>query len=170
VSYAAPQKKKVTLTGLFDNLGDPPRWYNFVLKPAIQEMRVKHPDLDIQLDFRPLPYQNVHPAFLQLLANKTNLDIIDIDPSWLRICSEGTLDGYTNLARWGHLDDLYQVFLPPATCNHRLYALYTIADISAVWYWKDLLNRAGVDADSLKTWDGYISAAKKLILYLGPKE
>jgi multiple sugar transport system substrate-binding protein len=80
-SSAAPQKKGVILTGLFDNLGDPPRWYNFVLKPAIQEMRVKHPDLDIQLDYRPLPYQSVHSAFLRLIANKTSLDIID--PSWL---------------------------------------------------------------------------------------
>jgi multiple sugar transport system substrate-binding protein len=163
-SYATPSKKKVTLTGLFDNLGDPSRWYNFVLKPAIQEMRLKHPDLDIQLDYRPLPYQDVRPTFLQLLANKTNLDIIDIDPTWLgEFARNGFLTDITNFARsWGQLGDLYQVFLPPATYNHRLYALYAIADIRAMWYWKDLLNRAGVDANSLKTWDGYISAAKKL--------
>ncbi|MFL6434529.1 MAG: extracellular solute-binding protein, partial [Nitrososphaeraceae archaeon] len=41
-------------------------------------------------------------------------------------------------------------------------ALYAIADIRAMWYWKDLLSRAQVDENSLKTWDGYISAAKKL--------
>ncbi|MFL6322087.1 MAG: extracellular solute-binding protein [Nitrososphaeraceae archaeon] len=134
-------------------------------------MGVKHPDLDIQLDYRPLPYQNVHSAFLQLLANKTNLDIIDIDPSWLgEFAQNGLLTDITNLARsWGQLDDLYQVFLPPATYNHRLYALYVIADIRAMWYWKDLLNRAGVDANSLKTWDGYISAAKKLNSVLRPQ-
>lgn len=99
-------------------------------------MGVKHPDLDIQLDYRPLPYQNVHSAFLQLLANKTNLDIIDIDPSWLgEFAQNGLLTDITNLARsWGQLDDLYQVFLPPATYNHRLYALYVIADIRAMWY------------------------------------
>ncbi|MFL6366892.1 MAG: extracellular solute-binding protein [Nitrososphaeraceae archaeon] len=127
--------------------------------------------MDIQLDYRPLPYQNVHSAFLQLLANKTNLDIIDIDPSWLgEFAQNGLLTDITNLARsWGQLDDLYQVFLPPATYNHRLYALYVIADIRAMWYWKDLLNRAGVDAYSLKTWDGYISAAKKLNSVLRPQ-
>jgi multiple sugar transport system substrate-binding protein len=127
--------------------------------------------LDIQLDYRPLPYQNVHSTFLQLLANKTNLDIIDIDPSWLgEFAQNGLLTDITNLARsWGQLDDLYQVFLPPATYNHRLYALYVIADIRAMWYWKDLLNRAGVDANSLKTWDGYISAAKKLNSVLRPQ-
>jgi multiple sugar transport system substrate-binding protein len=80
-SYATPSKKKVTLMGLFDNMGDRSRWYDFVLNPAIQEMRIRHPDLDIQLDYRPLPYQDVRPTFLQLLANKTNVDIRDIDPS-----------------------------------------------------------------------------------------
>jgi ABC-type glycerol-3-phosphate transport system substrate-binding protein len=38
-----------------------------------------------------------------------------------------------------------------------------------MWYWKDLLNRAGVDANSLKTWDGYTSAAKKLNSVLRPQ-
>lgn len=31
-----------------------------------------------------------------------------------------------------------------------------------MWYWKDLLNKAGVNPDSLKTWDGYIAGAKQL--------
>jgi multiple sugar transport system substrate-binding protein len=31
-----------------------------------------------------------------------------------------------------------------------------------LWYWKDLLNEANVDPNLLKTWDGYIVAAKKL--------
>jgi multiple sugar transport system substrate-binding protein len=170
-SSSAPQKKRVTFIGLFDNLGDPPRWYNFVLKPAIQEMRVKHPDFDIQLDYRPLQYQNVHSAFLRLIANRTSVDIIDIDPSWLgEFAQKGFLTDLTNLSRsWGQLDDLYQVFLPPATYNHRLYALYAIADIRAMWYWKDLLNRAGVDANSLKTWNGYIASAKKLNTVLRPQ-
>ena len=170
-SSAAPQKKRVILTGLFDNLGDPPRWYNFVLKPAIQEMRVKHPDLDIQLDYRPLPYQSVHSAFLRLIANKTSLDIIDIDPSWLgEFAQKGFLTDLTNFSQnWGQLHDLYQVFLPPGTYNHRLYALYAIADIRAMWYWKDLLNQVGVNANSLKTWEGYIASAKRLNAVLRPQ-
>ena len=31
-----------------------------------------------------------------------------------------------------------------------------------MWYWKDLLAEAGVDPNSLKTWDGYIASAQKL--------
>jgi multiple sugar transport system substrate-binding protein len=38
-----------------------------------------------------------------------------------------------------------------------------------MWYWKDLLNKANVDPDSLKTWDGYIASARKINSVLGPK-
>jgi multiple sugar transport system substrate-binding protein len=38
-----------------------------------------------------------------------------------------------------------------------------------MWYWKDMLQEAGVDPESLKTWDGYISAAIKLNDFFGDK-
>ena len=34
--------------------------------------------------------------------------------------------------------------------------------------WKDLLNKARVDPNSLKTWDGYIASARKINSILGP--
>ena len=30
------------------------------------------------------------------------------------------------------------------------------------WYWKNVLKEAGVEPDSLKTWNGYIASAKRL--------
>jgi multiple sugar transport system substrate-binding protein len=36
-----------------------------------------------------------------------------------------------------------------------------------MWYWKDTLREAGVDPESLKTWDGYISTAVKLNDFFG---
>jgi multiple sugar transport system substrate-binding protein len=38
-----------------------------------------------------------------------------------------------------------------------------------MWYWKDLLQEAGVEPELLKTWDGYIASAKKLNEVLRPK-
>jgi multiple sugar transport system substrate-binding protein len=38
-----------------------------------------------------------------------------------------------------------------------------------MWYWKDMLQDAGVDPESLKTWDGYISAAVKLKDFFGDR-
>jgi multiple sugar transport system substrate-binding protein len=41
--------------------------------------------------------------------------------------------------------------------------------VRGIWYWKDLLEKAGVDPNLLKTWDGYIEAAKKLNRVLRPE-
>jgi multiple sugar transport system substrate-binding protein len=38
-----------------------------------------------------------------------------------------------------------------------------------MWYWKDMLQEAGVDPESLKTWDVYISAAIKLDDFFGDR-
>jgi multiple sugar transport system substrate-binding protein len=35
-------------------------------------------------------------------------------------------------------------------------------DVRGIWYWKDLLNRAQANPNSLTTWDGYISSTKKI--------
>jgi multiple sugar transport system substrate-binding protein len=42
-------------------------------------------------------------------------------------------------------------------------------DIRGMWYWKDMLQEAGVDPESLKTWDGYISAAVRLKDFFGDR-
>ena len=50
-----------------------------------------------------------------------------------------------------------------------LYALWLWTDVRGMWYWKDMLQEAGVDPESLKTWDGYISAAVKLKEFFGDR-
>jgi multiple sugar transport system substrate-binding protein len=49
-----------------------------------------------------------------------------------------------------------------------VYGIWAWTDIRGIWYWKDLLDKVGVDPNSLKTWDGYIAAAKKLNTVLRP--
>jgi multiple sugar transport system substrate-binding protein len=53
--------------------------------------------------------------------------------------------------------------------NDKVYGIWTVVDVRGLWYWKDMLDEAGVDPNSLRTWDGYIEAAKKLNTILGPK-
>ena len=38
-----------------------------------------------------------------------------------------------------------------------------MADVRGMWYWKDMLTQANVDPNSLRTWEGYVSSAEKLI-------
>ena len=44
----------------------------------------------------------------------------------------------------------------------KTYGIWARTDITGLWYWKDLLNKAGVDPNSFTTWNGYIASAKKL--------
>jgi multiple sugar transport system substrate-binding protein len=60
------------------------------------------------------------------------------------------------------MSDWYQSNLAGGVYKGRMYAIWAWTDIRGIWYWKDLLDQAGVDSNSLKTWDGYIASAKKL--------
>src|SRR5919199_3758239 len=60
-------------------------------------------------------------------------------------------------------------YLDGCVYNNTLYALWIWTDVRGMWYWKDMLQEAGVDPESLKTWDGYISAAVKLNDFFGDR-
>ena len=152
----------VNISMLFDDLGDPPRWKEWVIDQAFDELRERHPNLDISLDFKPVPYQNLRSQFLEFSANESNIDIIDIDPTWLgEFVEKGLLTDLTNLSQnWEGSDDLYQEFFDAGVYGGGLYGVYIISDIRALWYWKDMLKEAGVDPESLKTWDGYVASSE----------
>lgn len=64
---------------MLDDQGDPPRLLNMLFQPALQELRARHTDIDIQLDYRPLPYLNLRTQFLKAIANQTPVDILTVD-------------------------------------------------------------------------------------------
>ena len=56
IDISSNQKKQVTLTAMLDDQGDPPRLLPMLFQPALEELRARHPDIEIQLDYRPIPY------------------------------------------------------------------------------------------------------------------
>jgi multiple sugar transport system substrate-binding protein len=157
------QKKQVTLTAMLDYLGDEKRW-NIVFQPALNELRARHPDIDIQLDYRPFPYSKLRTQFLDAMANQTSIDIMSVDQIWLgEFAEKGYLVDLTDYVNnWGRSSDWYETNWDAGVYNDKIYGIWAITDIRGMWYWKDLLNEAGVDPNSLKTWDGYIASAQKL--------
>src|ERR687885_14946 len=166
---AAAQKRQVTLTTVLDDQGDPPRALNMFYQPALQDLRARHPDLDIKLDYRPIPYLNLRTQLLNAMANQTPVDIITVDQLWLgEFVQKGFLIDITNRTHsWGRESDWYPANWAGGIYNHKVYGISPYTDVRGMWYWKDLLNKAGVDPNSLKTWDGYIASAKKLNSVLG---
>ena len=157
------QKQQVTITATLDYLGDAKRW-DIVLQPALQELRSRHPDIDIQLDYRAFEYSNERTQFLEAMANQTSIDIMSVDQIWLgEFAEKGFLTDLTDrIQNWGRSSDWYEELWDGGVYNGKIYGIWAISDIRGMWYWKDLLAEAGVDPNSLKTWDGYIASAKKL--------
>ena len=156
-------KTNVTLRGIFDDLGEPGSW-NLLLQPALDELNRRHLDMNIQIEYNNFPYPETRNQILNRLSNGEPVDIISLDQIWLgEFAERGLLKNLTaDFEQWGRMGDLYEANLDGCVYNNTLYALWLWTDIRGMWYWKDMLQEAGVDPESLKTWDGYISAALRL--------
>lgn len=158
---SSEQKKQVTLTA---TLVEPkPRW-DMLLKSAMQKLQERHPDMNIQINYTVLPYDVSRTKMLNLLGNRSSIDLASIDQIWLgSFAEQGYLTDLTGRAlRWGRLSDWYQGNLDGNLYKGKVYGLWAWTDVRGIWYWKDLLNQAGVDPNLLTTWDGYIQSAKNL--------
>src|SRR5215216_1009836 len=156
-------KTNVTLRGIFTDLGDPGRW-NQLLQPALDELNRRHPDMNIELEYDASPYNITRNQIVDRLSNGDSIDIVSLDQIWLgEFAEKGLIRNLTaDFEQWGRMDDLYEGNLDGCVYNNTLYGLWLWTDVRGIWYWKDMLQEAGVDPESLKTWDGYISAAVKL--------
>jgi multiple sugar transport system substrate-binding protein len=156
-------KTNVTLRGLLTDLGDPGRW-NQLLQPALDELNRRHPDMNIQIEYTDFLYNETRDRIFDSLSNGDPVDIVSVGDIWLgEFAGQGLLRNLTDeFEEWGRMSDLYEANLDGCVYNNTIYGLWLWTDIRGMWYWKDMLQEAGIDPESLKTWDGYISAAVKL--------
>jgi multiple sugar transport system substrate-binding protein len=167
---SAPDKTNVTLRGLFTDLANPGRW-NQLLQPALDELNRRHPDMNIRLQYTDFPYNVTRDQILDRLSNGDSEDIVSVDQIWLgEFAEKGLIRNLTDeFEEWGRMSDLYEANLDGCVYNNTLYGLWLWTDIRGMWYWKDMLQQAGVDPESLKTWDGYITAAVQLDKFFGDR-
>jgi multiple sugar transport system substrate-binding protein len=167
-------RTNVTLTGIFGGLEDQPaRWkWNILLQPALDELNRRHPDMNIQLKYESSRFYNETKNHIvdRLSTNGSDpVDIVSVDQIWLgELVGKSLLRNLTaEFGKWSGMSDLYEANLDGSVYNNTLYALWLWTDVRGMWYWKDMLQEAGVDPESLKTWDGYISAGVKLNDFFG---
>jgi multiple sugar transport system substrate-binding protein len=162
-STSLADKTNVTLTGHLTDLGEPGRW-NQLLQPALDELNRRHPDMNIQIQYTDSLYNETRDVILDSLSSGDSLDIVSVGDLWLGEFAElGLLSNLTaDAEQWGGLSDIYEANLDGLVYNNTIYGLWLWTDVRGIWYWKEMLQEAGVDPESLKTWDGYISAAVKL--------
>ena len=137
--------------------------WNHTLQAALDELNRRHPDMNIQIEYAE-PYGEYRNSILDRLSNGDSVDIISLDQIWLgEFAEKGLIRNLTaDFEQWGRMDDLYEANIDGQVYNNTLYGLWLWTDVRGMWYWKDMLQEAGVDPESLKTWDGYISAAVRL--------
>jgi multiple sugar transport system substrate-binding protein len=166
---SSAQKEKVTLTAILDNLGDEERW-DILIQNATQKLRERHPDLDIDMKYKQFVYPNERTEFLRAMTNQTPVDLMSADQIWLgEFAGKGFLTDLTNYTKqWGRSTEWYEVNWDGGAYNDKIYGIWVWTDVRGLYYWKDLLDQAGVDPNTLSTWDGYIAAAKKLNALLRP--
>ena len=162
-------KEKVTLNALLVEPGN--RWEKALIPMALQNLTAKYPELDIQINYTILPYNGAREQMLKAMSNQSNIDLISVDQIWLgEFAEKGYLTDLSNYSKtWGRLSNWYESNLDGAVYNDKIFGIWAWTDVRSIWYWKDLLNKAGVDPNSLRTWDGYIASAKKLYEVLRPE-
>ena len=171
---ASPQQKEnVTITALVQRLGKEDM-VQALLNDAVNKVRSNHSDLTINLKYielHDLPPAETKDQMLRAITNGTNIDVISLDQIWLgEFAQKGLLTDLTNYTeKWGRSSEWYESNLDGGVYNDKIYGIWYETDVRGTWYWKDLLNQANVDPDMLKTWDGYIAAAKKLNTVLRPQ-
>ena len=163
-------QKQITLSSILEDQGDPERWKSLIV-PAMKELRHRHPNLDIQMNYTTYPYNEMREKLLSAADNHTNIDLISVDQIWLgEFAEKGFLTDLTNYTKtWGRGNDWYEANWDGGFYNDTVYGIWAWTDIRGLWYWKDMLHEAGVDPNSLRTWDGYIDGAKKLNTILRPE-
>jgi multiple sugar transport system substrate-binding protein len=164
------KKEQVTLTAILEDQGDPERWKTLI-QPAVEEMRTRHPDLDIKINYTTYPYDQAKKQMLDAISNQTHVDLISLDQIWVgEFAENGLLTDITDRVKnWGRISDLYESNLDGTVYNDKIYGIWAWTDVRGIWYWKDMLAQAGVNPNSLRTWDGYIESAKKLNSILRPQ-
>jgi multiple sugar transport system substrate-binding protein len=83
---------------------------DMLISMALQDLRAKHPNLDIQINYTTLEYNDARMQMLNKMANRTSIDLISVDQIWLgEFANKGFITDLTNLAEsWGRSSDWYE--------------------------------------------------------------
>jgi multiple sugar transport system substrate-binding protein len=171
VASASQKESNITFTAIFTQLSNSSGMGKRLIEHALDEIKVKHPHMNIQLKYTEYPSNQTRTQILNTITNQTPVDLVSIDQIWLgEFAQKGLLTDLSNYTQsWGREKDWYEENWAGGNYKGRVYGIWTWTDIRGIWYWKDLLDKAGVNPHSLKTWDGYLASAKRLNTVLRPR-
>lgn len=141
------------------------RW-EFLLDEAEAKFEEENPNIDVVIDAQMLPFADRLTQLRAAATAGTPLDIVSLDqPEVGDFASAGFT---TDLTEWIERDmDGLSSYLPA----HReatkyqggWHAVWVFTDARLLWYYKDMVEEAGVDPmTDMRTWDGYIESCQAI--------
>jgi multiple sugar transport system substrate-binding protein len=160
---AAPEKETLNLSMILVTPQD--RW-DFLLSEAEKKFESENPNIDVQVDAQFLPFADRLTQLRAAATAGTPLDIVSLDQPEV---GDFAAAGFTtDLTDWIERDmDGLSSYLPAHRAatefQGRWHAIWIFTDARLLWYWKDLVDDAGVNPrEDMLTWDGYIESCQKL--------
>ncbi|WP_155836164.1 ABC transporter substrate-binding protein [Alicyclobacillus herbarius] len=131
------------------------------LKAEIPGFEKKYPNIKVNVEYVDTGYTKIMPE----LASGSNVpDIVQTQnrdfPAFLKKFPGEFVD-ITDRVQ-GIKSDFVSSAWEPVTQDGKVYAMPWDIGPAAVYYRKDLYKQAGIDPNSIKTWDDFIQAGKKL--------
>ena len=123
-----------------------------------------NPDRPINLTFETIDYTPMHDNLLAALLVGTGApDLVDVEIKKFATFTKGELHFIPlNDAIDPYRDDIIESRLAPYTANGQNYGIDYHLGSFVMFYNTAILEEAGVDVDSIVTWDDYIEAGKKV--------
>ena len=128
----------------------------------LNEWNEKNPDRKIKINFTVLPYDDMHNKLQSaLLAGKGAPDMCDIEvgkfPNFLK--GEPQLETFDDEV--AQYDGIVQARLDLYSKDGHVYGLPTHVGATVAYYNTELLEAAGIDYKTIKTWDDFKAAGEK---------
>ncbi|MFA9455374.1 ABC transporter substrate-binding protein [Halalkalibacter sp. AB-rgal2] len=136
-----------------------------IFRDSVTRWNEEFPDRPITLVAETYPYDNMHNNLLLALQSETGApDLVDIElgrfPNYLQ--------GEPQLLPMNEyvepvLDDFIESRFDIYAKDGIYYGLPTHVGATVAYYNKEIMDEAGVDIDSIQTWDDYVEAGKQVV-------
>ncbi len=129
-----------------------------------ERFNAEHPEVKIKLEPTVIDYMEMHDKLLIALQSGTGApDLVDIEIAKFGTFLRGDiqLHDLTPLVESSG-KDLLKERLAPYQLGGKQYGVDYHLGALLIYYNKELMDKAGVDIDSIKTWDDYIEAGKQV--------
>ncbi|WP_050183798.1 ABC transporter substrate-binding protein [Domibacillus robiginosus] len=131
---------------------------------AVKRWNEEFPDRPIKLKAEAYPYDNMHNNLLLALQSGTGApDIVDIEvgrfPNYLK--GEPQLlpmNEYVEPVLDQFIESRFDIY----SKDGNYYGMPTHVGATVAYYNKEIMDQAGVDIDSIVTWEDYVAAGKKV--------